>query len=156
MRIRSDTAKAITSGWATGQSRLQRELLRAAIDTALEKRPDTIDELWITLQKAGCEVKHRGKTVSLQAPNHKTPARLSSLGEMKAPAVRGLSFFRLVGPMRHCLPIRLNLNFFRSFSTKSQYRGRCFAGSAGNSRKRRLRRFCRTGHWNQERQSRRA
>ena len=76
--------------------------------------------------------------------------------QMKAPAVRGLSFFRLVGPMRHCLPIRLNLKFFRSFSTKSQYRGRCFAGSAGNSRKRRLRRFCRTGRWNQERQSRRA
>lgn len=59
----------------------QRELLRAAIDTALEKHPDTIDELWTMLQEAGCEVKRRGKTVSLQAPNHKAPARLSSLGE---------------------------------------------------------------------------
>ena len=59
----------------------QRELLRTAIDTALEKHPDTIDELWIMLQEAGYEVKRRGKTVSLQAPNHKAPARLSSLGE---------------------------------------------------------------------------
>ena len=59
----------------------QRDLLRAAIDAALEKHPATIDELWTMLQKAGYEVKRRGKTVSLQAPNHKAPARLGSLGE---------------------------------------------------------------------------
>lgn len=59
----------------------QRDLLRAAIDVALEKQPDTIDELWTMLREAGYEVKRRGKSISLQAPNHKAPARLSSLGE---------------------------------------------------------------------------
>ena len=56
-----------------------RELLRAAIDAALEKKPDSLDALLKLLQEDGCEVTRRGKAISLRAPGWKSPARLDSL-----------------------------------------------------------------------------
>ena len=59
----------------------QRDLLRAAIDGALEKKPADLDALFALLRESGCEVKRRGKAVSLKAPGWKAPARMDSLGE---------------------------------------------------------------------------
>lgn len=56
-----------------------RDLLRAAIDAALEKKPGSLDALWALLREDGCEVTRRGSSVSLRAPGHKAPARLDSL-----------------------------------------------------------------------------
>jgi hypothetical protein len=56
-------------------------LLRAAIDAALEKKPDNLDALLKLLQEDGCEVTRRGKAISLRAPGWKSPARLDSLKE---------------------------------------------------------------------------
>lgn len=58
-----------------------RELLRAAIDGALEKKPDSLDALLKLLQEDGCKVTRRGKAISLRAPGWKSPARLDSLKE---------------------------------------------------------------------------
>ena len=56
-------------------------MLRAAIDAALEKKPDNLDALLKLLQEDGCEVTRRGKAISLRAPGWKSPARLDSLKE---------------------------------------------------------------------------
>ncbi len=58
-----------------------RDLLRAAIDGALEKNPKDFDVLLKLLQADGVEVMCRGKTISLKAPGRKSPARLDSLKE---------------------------------------------------------------------------
>lgn len=57
-----------------------RELLRIAIDNALEKKPVGLNELLGDLQDAGIQVT-RGKIIKLQASGWKRPARLDSLGE---------------------------------------------------------------------------
>ena len=58
-----------------------RDLLRAAIDGALEKKPADLNALLKLLQEDGCEVTRRGKAISLRAPGWKSPARLDSLKE---------------------------------------------------------------------------
>lgn len=58
-----------------------RELLRAIIDGALEKKPTDLDALLKQLQVDGCEVTRRGKAISLRAQGWKSPARLDSLKE---------------------------------------------------------------------------
>ena len=58
-----------------------RDLLRAAIDGALEKKPDSLDALWTLLREDGCEVTRRGSSISLRAPGRKGTARLDSLKE---------------------------------------------------------------------------
>lgn len=58
-----------------------RELLRAIIDGALEKKPANLDALLKLLQENGCEVTRRGKAISLRAPGWKSSARLDSLKE---------------------------------------------------------------------------
>ena len=58
-----------------------RELLRAIIDGALEKKPADLDELLKLMQKDGCEVKRRGKAYSLRAPERKGTVRWDTLGD---------------------------------------------------------------------------
>ncbi len=57
-----------------------RELLRTAIDGALEKKPSDIDALLTLLRDAGYEIK-RGKNISFKAQGEERFIRLSSLGE---------------------------------------------------------------------------
>lgn len=57
-----------------------RELLRAAIDAALQKKPADFDTLLKLLQEAGCEVTHRGKSINLRLAGWKKSARMDSLG----------------------------------------------------------------------------
>lgn len=56
-----------------------RDLLRTAIDGALEKKPADLNALLKLLQEDGCEVTRRGKSISLRAPGWKSAARLDSL-----------------------------------------------------------------------------
>ena len=56
-----------------------RDLLRAAIDAALEKKPADLNALLMMLKESGIEVMRRGSAISLRAPGHKASARLSSL-----------------------------------------------------------------------------
>ena len=58
-----------------------RELLRAAIDDALAKKPADLDELLKLLRESGCEVTMRGKSYRLKLPGWNKVARLDSLGE---------------------------------------------------------------------------
>lgn len=58
-----------------------RDLLRAAIDGALEKKPADLNALLVLLQEDGIDVTRRGKSISLRAPGRKSPARLDSLKE---------------------------------------------------------------------------
>ena len=58
-----------------------RELLRAAIDDALAKKPAGLDELLKLLRESGCEVTVRGKAYRLKLPGWDKVARLDSLGE---------------------------------------------------------------------------
>ena len=58
-----------------------RELLRAAIDSALAQKPADLDELLKLLQASGCEVSKRGKSYRLKLPGWDKVARLDSLGE---------------------------------------------------------------------------
>ena len=58
-----------------------RELLRAAIDEALAKKPADFDALLKLLQEAGIEVSRRGKALRLKAPGWKAVARLDGLGD---------------------------------------------------------------------------
>lgn len=58
-----------------------RELLRAAIDSALAQKPANLDELLKLLRDAGCEVSKRGKSYRLKLPGWEYVARLDSLGE---------------------------------------------------------------------------
>ena len=57
-----------------------RDLLRTAIDGALERRPDDLAALLQLLQEVGYEVK-RGKNISLKGKGQERFVRLSSLGE---------------------------------------------------------------------------
>ena len=59
----------------------QRELLRTAIDEALEKKPAGFDALLTFLQEAGVEVSRRGQALRLKAPGWKHVARMDSLGD---------------------------------------------------------------------------
>ena len=58
-----------------------RALLRAAIDSALEKNPATLEELLALLRESGCEVSLRGKFYRLRLTGWSKPARLDSLGK---------------------------------------------------------------------------
>ena len=58
-----------------------REMLRVAIDRALEQKPADLDALLVGLERSGCTVERRGKNITLCTPGWKKPARLSSLGK---------------------------------------------------------------------------
>ena len=58
-----------------------RELLRVAIDNALEQKPADLDELLKLLRKSGCEVSKRGKSYRLKLPGWSKVSRLDSLGD---------------------------------------------------------------------------
>ena len=58
-----------------------RELLRVAIDQALEQKPGSLDELLKLLQESGCEVSKRGKSYRLKFPDWDKAARMDSLGD---------------------------------------------------------------------------
>ena len=58
-----------------------RELLRVAIDNALEQKPADLDELLKLLRKSGCEVSKRGKSYRLKLPSWSKVSRLDSLGD---------------------------------------------------------------------------
>ena len=57
-----------------------KELLRIAIDNALDKKPSSFDELLKLLQQSGYEINYRGKSITLKASDWKKNIRLSSLG----------------------------------------------------------------------------
>ncbi len=58
-----------------------RELLHGVIDAALEKKPSDFDALLKMMTEAGCEVKRRGKSISLRYKDKPGYIRFSSLGE---------------------------------------------------------------------------
>lgn len=58
-----------------------RELLRVAIDQALEQKPASLDELLKLLKESGCEVSKRGKSYRLKLPDWDKAARMDSLGD---------------------------------------------------------------------------
>ena len=58
-----------------------RELLRIAIDNALEQKPADLNELLKLLRESGCEVSRRGKSYRLKRPGWDKVARLDSLGK---------------------------------------------------------------------------
>lgn len=58
-----------------------REMLRVAIDNALAKKPESLEALFALLQQEGVEVKKRGKSISLKAPEQDRFARLDTLGD---------------------------------------------------------------------------
>ena len=57
-----------------------RELLRQAIDKAMEHRPENLDALLDLLRDAGCEVSKRGTAYRLKLPGWEKAARLHSGG----------------------------------------------------------------------------
>ena len=68
--------------WLGGQAKpTHRALLRAAIDSALEKNPATLEELLALLRESGCEVSLRGKIYRLRLTGWSKPARLDSLAK---------------------------------------------------------------------------
>lgn len=58
----------------------QRELLREAIDEAIQKKPNSLDDLLNVLEQGGWEVK-RGKRISLRREGFTHFARLDTLGD---------------------------------------------------------------------------
>ena len=58
-----------------------REMLRTAIDNALEQKPADLDELLKLLRESGCEVSKRGKAYRLKLPGWSKVSRLDSLGD---------------------------------------------------------------------------
>ena len=56
-----------------------RDLLRALIDDALAQKPADFDALLSLLMESGCEVRRRGKTISLRHPSKPGFIRLSSM-----------------------------------------------------------------------------
>ena len=58
-----------------------RELLRVAIDNALEQKPADLDELLKLLRKSGCEGSKRGRSYRLKLPGWSKVSRLDSLGD---------------------------------------------------------------------------
>lgn len=57
-----------------------KELLRIAIDNALNKKPNNLDELLKLLQQNGYEINYRGKSITLKASDWKKSVRLNSTG----------------------------------------------------------------------------
>lgn len=57
-----------------------KELLRIAIDNALDKKPSSFDELLKLLQQSGYEINYRGKSITLKASDWKKSVRLNSTG----------------------------------------------------------------------------
>lgn len=57
-----------------------KELLRIAIDNALNKKPNNLDELLKLLQQSGYEINYRGKSITLKASDWKKSVRLNSTG----------------------------------------------------------------------------
>lgn len=58
----------------------QRELLREALDAAIQKKPNSLDDLLNVLEQGGWEVK-RGKRISLRREGFTRYARLDTLGD---------------------------------------------------------------------------
>lgn len=68
--------------WLGDNSKLSnRDLLRMAIDAALEKKPKDFEEILAFLRSAGYTAKRRGKNLSFLHTAQKQSIRLSSLGE---------------------------------------------------------------------------
>ena len=57
-----------------------KELLRMAIDNALDKKPSSFDELLKLLQQSGYEINYRGKSITLKASDWRKSVRLNSTG----------------------------------------------------------------------------
>ena len=57
-----------------------KELLRIAIDNALDKKPSSFDELLKLLQQSGYEINYRGKSITLKASDWRKSVRLNSTG----------------------------------------------------------------------------
>lgn len=57
-----------------------KELLRIAIDNALDKKPSSFDELLKLLQQSGYEINYRGKSITLKASDWKKSVRLNGTG----------------------------------------------------------------------------
>ena len=69
--------------WLGEKPPCHRDLLRMAIDAALEKKPADLEALLALLREAGIEVSPRGKSIRLKAPGQKRYVRLDadSMGE---------------------------------------------------------------------------
>jgi hypothetical protein len=68
--------------WLGDNAKLSnRELLKTAIDAALQKKPKDFDELLVILNKSGYTVTRRGKNLSFLHAGQKKNIRLSSLGD---------------------------------------------------------------------------
>ena len=57
-----------------------KELLRIAIDNALDKKPSSFDELLKLLQQSGYEINYRGKSITLKSSDWKKSVRLNITG----------------------------------------------------------------------------
>lgn len=57
-----------------------KELLRIAINNALDKKPSNFDELLKLLEQSGYEINYRGKSITLKASDWKKSVRLNSTG----------------------------------------------------------------------------
>lgn len=75
-----------------------RELLRIAIDEALEKKPTSFDDLLLSLRDAGYEIKKRGHNISFRGAGGKGFIRLSSL---KGPYTKDLLTAVIEGKQKH-------------------------------------------------------
>ena len=64
--------------WLGGKPPCHRDQLKAIIDEALAKKPPDLDALLEQLQKVGVVVRHRGKSVSLQASGRSGYIRLDA------------------------------------------------------------------------------
>ena len=69
--------------WLGDKPPCHRDLLRMAIDAALEKKPADLEALLAFLREAGVEVSPRGKSIRLKMPGQKRFVRLDadSMGE---------------------------------------------------------------------------
>lgn len=77
-----DNARRPYDKWLGTQAKpSHRELLRQAIDKAMEHRPENLDALLDLLRDAGCEVSKRGTAYRLKLPGWEKAARLDSLGD---------------------------------------------------------------------------
>lgn len=67
--------------WLGKEARLSnRDILRLAVDLALQTKPKTMNDFIATLEKSGCIVK-RGKCISLRTEEQEKFTRLKSLGD---------------------------------------------------------------------------
>lgn len=74
----------------------QRDGLRSAIESALDKKPNDLEALLALLQKEGWEVKH-GKHIALRGPGQNRFKRLDSLGD-------GFTQTELIEKLKHQAP----------------------------------------------------